>query len=416
MFEEKREIRWKPIALAVCVALLVHLQLLLTDLLPSMYRYWNDMFPRFQVEQPTEVTMIAMTQRQFEQNRQLGVKAKVEKEKAPDADPVPEPEKDKAPDRPKGQVVDVAPTPDSSPPKDARFLSEHNTNVKKETVSRKQRADYGVAQPKPTMANSQARRPSDPQPQPGKDRVALVTQKRGDRKSEAKADSFVFEIPDLKKRDALDLKLDLSMGELATYKASEAMRGNSKRLRIQRGDAASGDQSDGGDRGQDERTVAMFAKPTMDELDMVSGAPANDHIEDVPKGEATLLNSREFKYATFFNRVKRGVSQYWSPRVGEEYRRRDPYGNIYGVKDRRTLLNVALDSEGELLDVEVSKSSGVQFFDDVAVRSFREASPFPNPPLGLLEPDGQIHFQFGFYFMIGERPTIRAFQFNRSPY
>ncbi len=415
MDENRLETRWKPIALAALVAVVVHVQLLLTDVLPSMYRFWNGLFPRHEIEQTTEVTLIAMTPRQFEQNRRVQPRVEVEEQEREQEQPE-EQEEEKDEKLVKGQVVDVAPTPDATRPKNARFLSEHNTNVEKETVSRDQRADYGVAQPRPTVADDTRRRPEKPQEHQGDDRVALLVKKRGEREKASGERIFSIEIPDITRRDRLNLKLDLSMGELATYQASDELRGNSDRLRLQDGRPGRKSDTESGDQGDSDNTVAMFTRPSLDRLDMVSGAPSNDHIEDVPKGEETLLNSREFKYATFFNRVKRGVSQYWSPRVGEEYIRRDPYGNIYGVKDRRTLLSVSLDASGDLVDVEVVHSSGVQFFDDVAIQSFRDASPFPNPPVGLMENDGQIHFQFGFYFMIGERQGIRAFQFQRRPF
>ena len=417
MDEGRREIRWKPILLAALVAIVIHLELLLTGILPAAYQFWNELFPRPAPDPTTEVTLVSMSPRDFEQNRQVQPKAEVER-KEPEPQPEPAvPEQDKEPEKMhKVQVVDLAPTPDASPPEDARYLSEHNTNVEKETVSRNQRADYGVAQPRPTVADDKRQRIEKPQEQVGADRLAMLTRKRGDSQAEPGEKAMAFELPDVKKRDALNLKLDLDMGELSTYSASEAMRGNSERMRLQMGKPGETEQAERGEQGDHDSTVAMFKKPSLDQLDMVTGAPANDHIEDVTKGEATLLNSREFKYATFFNRVKRGVSQHWSPRVGEEYRRRDPYGNIYGVRDRRTLLNIWLDVQGELVDVEVAKSSGVQFFDDVAIQSFRDASPFPNPPIGLVEPDGKIHFQFGFYFMIGERPVMRAFQFRDQPF
>ncbi len=418
MEDEKQKIHFKPLLVALLVAILIHLELLLTGILPSMYRYWSELFPRPEPEAPTEVTLVSMSPRDFEQNRQIQPKVDVERaEPEPEPPAPPEPEEKPDPDKlPKGQVVDVAPTPDSSPPKDARFLSEHNTNVEQESVSRHQRADYSVAQPKPTVADDQRKRLEQPKDQKQSDRIAMVTRKRGDTQPEPGEKAMAFEIPDIKKREALNLKLDLDMGELSTYSASDELRGNSERMRLQMGKPGDSQKAERGERGEHDATVAMFKQPALDQLDMVTGAPANDHIEDVTKGESTLLNSREFKYATFFNRVKRSVSQHWSPRVGEEYRRRDPYGNIYGVRDRRTLLDIWLDGQGELVDVEVAKSSGVQFFDDVAIQSFRDASPFPNPPAGLVEPDGRIYFQFGFYFMIGERPLMRAFQFSDRPY
>ncbi|MBN2494097.1 MAG: energy transducer TonB [Deltaproteobacteria bacterium] len=408
--------RFRPIAVALVLALLAHAELVFTDLLPSMYRYWTSLFPRPEPAQSTEVTLVAMSPRDFELNRKLMPKVKVEErkeEEKPKAVP-PEPEPEKPADKLDGQVVDLAPTPDSRPPEDARFLSEHNTRVDEESVSRHRRADYGVAQPRPTVADSATRRRSEPQEQPGEDQVALLAKQRGSQAEKSEYKSFAFEIPDIQKRDALNLKLDLAMGELSTYESSEALSGNSDRMRLQLGKEKADEES--GEEGEDDRSVAMFKRPSLDKLDMVTGAPANDHIEDVPKGEQTLLNSREFKYATFFNRVKRGVSQFWAPRVGEEYIRRDPYGNIFGVKNRYTVLNVALDSSGKLTEVSVARSSGVKFFDDVAVRSFHDASPFPNPPQGLVGDDGSIRFQFGFYFEIGERPRIRAFQFERRPF
>jgi len=418
MNDDKREMRWKPLLIAGVVALVVHLELLLTGVLPSMYRFWNELFPRPPAEQPTEVTLVPMSPRDFEQNRRVLPKTEVDERKEPEPVPAaPEPEKKPEPEKmPKGQIVDVAPTPDKTPPEDARFLSEYNTHVEKETVSRNQRYDYGVAQPRPTKADDKRKRVEQPQQTDSADRIAMITRKRGDSRTERDERSMAFELPDIKKREALNLKLDLDMGELPTYSSSDELHGNSDRMRLQMGKPSQDEKAEQGEHGKHDSTVAMFKQPSMDQLDMVTGAPANDHIEDVAKGEATLLNSREFKYATFFNRVKRGVSQHWGPRVGEEYRRHDPYGNIYGVRDRHTLLDIALDGKGALVDVEVASSSGVQFFDDVAIQSFRDASPFPNPPTGLVEPDGRIHFQFGFYFMIGERPVMRAFQFRDQPF
>ena len=420
MDEHKREIRWKPIALAALVAVVVHLQLLLTEVLPSMYRSWNGLFPRQIIEQTTEVTLVAMTPQEFEQNRQVLLKVSLEEQQREQEKEEPEEEKDDK--RLKGQVVDVAPTPDASRPKKARFLSEHNTNVQKETVSRHRRADYGLAQPRPSVADYSRRRPEKPLEMLGDDRVAQLLMKRGERQNASGEKTFSFEIPEIMRRESLRLKLDLSIGEIAATQASEALRGNSARLRLQDGRPDKNKNVGSGEKGVHDSNVAMFTRPSLDRLDMVTGAPSNDHIEDVPKGAATLLNSREFKYATFFNRVKRGVSQYWSPVVGEEYLRRDPYGNIYGVKDRRTLLSVSLDDNGELIDVELLQVTlagswgGVKVVDNVAIQSFRDASPFPNPPLGLVENDGRIHFQFGFYFMIGDRPGIRAFQFQRRSF
>jgi len=395
---------------AMLLALVVHLELLLTGMLPAFWDFWNRLLPRPPLEQPTEVQLVKLSPAQWRENRQVRNRARVEQERQDNPAArrqEPEPEKDI-----KGQVVDVAPTPDRRPPERSRFLSEHNTRVERESISRHQRRDYAVAQPRPTVAADQVRRRQSDEREERRS-LALVTRRQGARGASSSQRAFKLELPDIPRRQSLKLKLDLSHGTLATMSASDPLRGNSDKLRLQLGKPNAEDKQQG-DQGQDDKTVALMQRPSLKNLDMVSGAPANDHVEDVPKGEETLLNSREFKYATFFNRVKRGVSEHWRP--GEVYLRHDPYGNVYGVKDRYTLVHVELDSRGQLDDISVVRSSGIDFLDDEAIHAFQGASPFPNPPQGLVEPDGKIRFQFGFYFEIGERPRIRAFKMQRYPF
>ena len=63
--------------------------------------------------------------------------------------------------------------------------------------------------------------------------------------------------------------------------------------------------------------------PSSAALDKIIGAAPNDHL-DVDQGEGTFLNTREWKYATFFNRVKQAVGRNWDP--NEPLRQRDPTG------------------------------------------------------------------------------------------
>ena len=61
--------------------------------------------------------------------------------------------------------------------------------------------------------------------------------------------------------------------------------------------------------------------------------------------------------------------------------RRDPTGTMYGGRDRVTVLSVTLDREGNLEDVVVERSSGLDFLDIEAVKAFEKAQPFPHPPV-----------------------------------
>ncbi|MFN3202226.1 MAG: TonB family protein [Bradymonadia bacterium] len=147
--------------------------------------------------------------------------------------------------------------------------------------------------------------------------------------------------------------------------------------------------------------------PTMGLTEQEASVGSVDRVEDVADGPQTLLNTRSSKYAWFFNRVKNQVVQHWRP--GQAYRRRDPYGRVYGRKDRVTVVEVTLNPKGGLEDIYIKKDSGVAFLDEVVIQAFQKAQPFPNPPAGLKGDDGMITFSFVFYLELN-RPGMRFFR------
>jgi TonB family protein len=186
---------------------------------------------------------------------------------------------------------------------------------------------------------------------------------------------------------------------------SDELAGNAKRLRIQPGTGPGEREGSTGRVGLPGVATLMPSQAVMDKL---IGAAPNDHLRDVEQGEGTLLNTREWKFAPFFNRVKQSVGMHWNPNT--QLRRRDPTGTIYSGKDRYTLVNVTLDQKGVLEDIRIEKSSGLDFLDLEAVASFQRAQPFPNPPAGLLEDDSKVRFSFGFYMELGGGPRMRLFR------
>ncbi len=126
---------------------------------------------------------------------------------------------------------------------------------------------------------------------------------------------------------------------------------------------------------------------------------SNDYLRDVDEGSKTLLNRKRTRYWAFFDRVKTQITKEWSP--NREYRQRDPFGDIYGVKDRYSVINVTLNSDGSVRRLYIDRKSGTDFLDEEALRAVKQASPYHNPPEGLKDEDGHIFFTFGFYFEIG---------------
>lgn len=149
--------------------------------------------------------------------------------------------------------------------------------------------------------------------------------------------------------------------------------------------------------------------PNWDNTVGQGGSGPKDYL-DVEEGDKDLLNRKETRYWAFFDRVKTSVRRQWQPNT--VYRANDPRGQIYGVQDRLTILHVTLKGDGSLHDMYVEKPSGLTFLDNEAMRAFRVAQPFPNPPEGLKDDEGLISFRFGFMFEI-QSSGGRIIRYNR---
>jgi TonB family protein len=149
--------------------------------------------------------------------------------------------------------------------------------------------------------------------------------------------------------------------------------------------------------------------PTDQQLARAIGSGTQDALANVDDGEETALNSKKWRFASFFNRVKRQVAEHWHPE--ESYRQRDPTGMIYGKRNRYTELRIQLKPDGRLGNVAVFQPSGLDFLDDEAIEAFKQAAPFPNPPRQLVEANGLINFGFGFLFDLNGPPEMRWFKY-----
>ena len=378
---------------AVMVAVLLFLSHLQLDTPPLT-------FARAKVERP--VAFRPLTAQQFEKNRGKDAPALASRDRKPKAEKPKE--KPRATEQPPGQVVDVAPGNNEVSP-DARFAAETNNAVKKETRAKEQTAFYRNAMPKRTST-----KPSEAD---GKDPVEVASQSgndgigQDDRPLKEQPQSATLEIPEQKAQSELKLKAPTVGGTgpvVASRDEVEAMQGNSRRLNL----AMGAPSQEEGSEGRMGRPGAANLLPSPSVLDSVSGAAANDHLDDVDVGDGTYLNTREWKYASFFNRVKQSVGQQWNPNA--QLRLRDPTLQIYGGRDRHTLLQVTLTADGRLKDAWVEKSSGLDFLDLEAVKAFERAQPFPNPPSGLIASDQTVKFSFGFYLEMSGRPGLRLFR------
>lgn len=324
------------------------------------------------------VALSPISAAQWAANRAVRAPDVAEKRPAePFAMPRPPP-KPEPPREANGQVVDVAPSKDATPPKSPRFLAEHDSSVEKETRSRHAKAGYERTLPTPSAPGKQV------SPPPGQDgrseRAVPGIEGRPRAGPGAAGESKVALAP----RDG-----DLATGRAPAPGEPAATRG----------------EGEGGERRTGSPSERSLIAPGT--LARVAGGPAPDHLDGVEVGEGTFLNTSGWKYATYFNRIKQAVAATWDPLTPLDAR--DPDRSMFGFKDRFTLLGVTLDDTGRLKALVVEQTSGVEFLDRAALTAFRGAQPFMNPPRGIVDQNGEIKFSFGFFLEVG-RPGLRIYR------
>lgn len=295
------------------------------------------------------------------------------------------------------QVVDVAPGNDKVP-NESRLLAETNNSVEKESVSRDAKAGAERTTPRPTQSTTpvpvpkeiarQAERPAPEAGSPG-----------GDAKRPG-APGAAEPSPGSPQRPSDRLALNLDPAGLRLARPPEAAPPSAAQQ--------PGAGGEGGTGSPDARRGEPILKPTEAFYGQMAGNAFPDYVQGADVGDATFLNTREWKYAGFFNRIKQSVAENWDP--GTAIRARDPKGDRFMYKDRDTVLAVTLGRDGALKEVRVARSSGIDFLDQTAVDAFSRSQPFLNPPPGLLDPRGEVHFSFGFHVETGGGGLFRFFR------
>jgi TonB family protein len=306
---------------------------------------------------------------------------------------------------PHGQVVDVAKPLIEQRPDNAKYVSEYDTKVERETklMGREQGGAKNGATPAPPPVPQGQRPDAQPQQQaqggkggkPGPLAMRELLQRQQQQRGATEA-------PPPPDRD----------GEVP-------QRGRNGAPPTPLKHATAGQQGDGKSRTPGSEAPSgtpgiprpnLQPTPEMLQRAIGKGGGSMDYLKDIDDGDATALNSKKWKHAPFFNRIKRAVADEWHPEM--VYVRHDPNGNVYGIKDRVTVLRIHLQPDGKLATWTVLQSSGVDFLDDEAIDAFKKAAPFPNPPKDLVEADGQIHFNFAFIFELSGHGSLKVYKYN----
>ncbi len=400
---------WRGLLVGLLVALALH-----AVMLPALAALVGDL--RAPDADKGGAQLVRLSKDAWEQNRRLTIEVR-----DPPATPPPAPRTDKKVDDDTiapGQIVSLPPPAKEERPDTADYASEWNQKVAHETRSRDQR-QHAPAITNRLLQGTTGAAAASPGGQPGETALPTVAggpkgpgrAERGDSGTDADDGAgqrmFALELPRQAAQEPLKLRFDVD-GIMRNRTAVPEVPGQGDRARLAMGstpaDAAHrpGTGSEGDRMGQGMRGGAGAPglpgldqlTPTPDALARLAGAPANDWLPEVEVDAETRLNAWRWRYATFFNRIADRIRREWEG--GKVLASSDPTGHVYGFETRLTVVQVTLDKSGNVVDVAVAEQSGALALDDEAVRAFKDAGPFSNPPPQLFKGEDRFSFLFGF--------------------
>jgi TonB family protein len=145
--------------------------------------------------------------------------------------------------------------------------------------------------------------------------------------------------------------------------------------------------------------------PTPDSAKKAESGTRSDQSlldKDLPVGSENLLNAQESVFYSFYARLYEAIGPIWQSLIKEApLEKRLPPGTYITEAD------ISFDSEGNLQEVRIIKSSGIRSFDLAVEQAWRKIERFPNPPRALLDQSGKVHTGWSFSVNVGSNFGIQ---------
>ena len=124
----------------------------------------------------------------------------------------------------------------------------------------------------------------------------------------------------------------------------------------------------------------------------------SEYVPNVKRGGFTSLNTNQFVYYAFFNRIKTQIHGRWVGNLNFlEHRLPISRQLELSKKDHITNVRVVVNADGSIKKIIIKKTSGFPETDLAVTEALRNAAPFVNPPKGLAKSDGLIHLDYSFH-------------------
>jgi TonB family protein len=137
----------------------------------------------------------------------------------------------------------------------------------------------------------------------------------------------------------------------------------------------------------------------LDEIEQgsLSAQARGEYVKGFKEGEKTLLNTREFVFYGYFQRIREKLDRAWDQSLREHLKKYFYRGRqLASETDYTTQMLVSLDKAGRIKRVKIITASGTTDLDEAATRAFNDAGPFPNPPTGLVDNSGEVLVRWDF--------------------
>ncbi len=121
------------------------------------------------------------------------------------------------------------------------------------------------------------------------------------------------------------------------------------------------------------------------------------YIQGLKEGETSALNTKEFVFFSYFERVRKQLDQTWQPLVRGQIEKIYKNGrHLASQTDFTTRTLVTINSKGDIVRVQVLQASGTMDLDSAAINALNKAGPYPNPPKGLMDETGNAQIRWDF--------------------
>ena len=141
----------------------------------------------------------------------------------------------------------------------------------------------------------------------------------------------------------------------------------------------------------------LRAQPEHEAATAQTGGLPQDYVKGLKEGEVTALNTREYVFFGYFQRIRGRLDHAWSGVLRDRLIKLYRSGRqLASDMDHTTRVLVTLNATGEIVRVQIVEESGTRDLDDAAVKAFNQAGPFPNPPRGLVDATGNIQIRWDF--------------------